>query len=108
MKLLLDENLPKKLKYRLSGHTTSTVFEMGWAGKSNGGLLHLMIENSFDVLLTFDKNLQYQQNFEKYSIPVIVLDAPDNTYNTLLELVPEVRKLLNKDLKPGPTIVSTG
>ena len=61
MKLLLDENLPKRLKQDLSIHEVFTVREMNWNGISNGLLLDLLIKNGFDTLLTFDKNLQHQQ-----------------------------------------------
>ncbi|MBK6731103.1 MAG: DUF5615 family PIN-like protein [Bacteroidetes bacterium] len=79
MRLLLDENLPKKLKEGFPTHKTYTVRDMGWNGKTNGELLALMIQGGFDVFLTFDRNLQYQQNFKKYSIPVFVLSSKDNT-----------------------------
>jgi len=62
-----------------------------------------LIENKFDALLTFDKNLQYQQNFTKYTIAVIVLNAPDNSYATLKEFLQKINDLLNTDLRPGPT-----
>ena len=87
MKLLLDENLPKRLKQDLLPHEAFTVREMGWSGKSNGMLLELMKENTFDAILTFDKNLGFQQNFEKYDLPVIVLAAEDNTYMTLAPIM---------------------
>ena len=83
MKLLLDENLPKRLKQDFPEHEIYTVRDLGWNGKTNGELLKLMIENNFDVLMTFDKNMRYQQNFSKYSIPVFVLNAEDNSYITL-------------------------
>ena len=69
MKLLLDENLPKRLKKDFPEHEVYTVRDKGWNGKTNGALLALMLEDGFDVLLTFDKNLQHQQNFDKYPIP---------------------------------------
>ncbi len=79
MRLLLDENLPKRLKQDLKEHETFTAADKGWTGISNGKLLQLLIENQFDALLAFDKNLQYQQNFAKSSMAVLVLNAPDNS-----------------------------
>jgi predicted nuclease of predicted toxin-antitoxin system len=102
MKLLLDENLPKRLKGELSEFEIYTAAEKGWTGITNGNLLRLLSENKFDALLTFDKNLQYQQNFTKYTIAVIVLNAPDNSYLTLRNLVPKIKELLTTPLKPGP------
>ncbi len=103
MRLLLDENLPKRLKIDLSEHEIYTVADKNWAGVTNGKLLELLIENKFDVLLTFDKNLQYQQNFIKYTIAVFVLNAPDNSYATLKNLVPKIKYHLTHELRPGPS-----
>jgi predicted nuclease of predicted toxin-antitoxin system len=101
MKLLLDENLPKRLKHDFPGHLLFTVFEMGWTGRKNGELLALMISEGFDALLTFDKNLKYQQNFRKYQLPVLVLNAEDNSYLVLSTLVPKIIDKLNSGLQPG-------
>lgn len=65
MKLLPDENLPKRLKSLLVPHDVSTVREMGWNGKGNGALLALMMQNGFDALITFGKNLRCQQNLQR-------------------------------------------
>ena len=62
-----------------------------------------MLDEEFDVLFTFDKNLQFQQNFRTYPIAVIVLNAPDNAYITLKELVPQIKKALTMTLPAGPT-----
>lgn len=61
MKLLLDENLPKRLKNNLSEHVIFTVRDMGWNGKKNGELLQLMISEGFNAFITFDKNLKYDK-----------------------------------------------
>ncbi len=106
MRLLLDENLPKRLKQDLSEHEIYTANERGWTGISNGKLLELLIEHKFDALLTFDKNFQYQQNFSRYTIAVIVLNATDNRYITLKDLVPKIKDLLRRALKPGPNEVT--
>ncbi len=100
MRLLLDENLPKRLKQDLSEHEIYTANERGWTGVSNGKLPELLIEHEFYALLTFDKNLQYQQNFSRYTIAVIVLNATDNRYTTLKALVPKIKNLLQRTLKP--------
>ncbi len=103
MRLLLDENLPKRLKKDFPEHEVYKVRDKGWNGKTNGALLALMLENDFDVLLTFDKNLQHQQNFDKYPIPILLLNAEDNTYLTLSALVPQIIEILETDLSPGTT-----
>ena len=101
MKLLIDENLPKKLKIDFPEYEIFTVSDMGWNGKKNGKLLKLMLKKEFDMLLTFDKNLQYQQNFAKYSVTVFVLNAEDNTCVTLKPLIPIMLQHLDTELKPG-------
>ncbi len=102
MKLLLDENLPKKLKSDFPKHEVFTVRDMNWNGKKNGELMLLMLENTFDAFITFDKNLQFQQNFKKYLIPVLVLNAQDNTYQTLMHLTGKINLMLQSKLEPGP------
>lgn len=57
MKLLLDENLPKRLKNHFPQHEIYTVRDKGWNGVKNGELLKLMIGDGFDALIKFDKNL---------------------------------------------------
>ena len=106
MKLLLDENLPKRLKSDFLSHQIFTVRDMGWNGKKNGELMKLLIENNFDALITFDKNLQFQQNFEKYQLPVLVLNASDNTYLTLQQLTSKINILLEAKLNIGVTVIS--
>lgn len=103
MKLLLDENLPKRLKLDFPEHEIFTVSDMGWNGKKNGELLRLLLDNQFDALLTFDRNMRYQQNFKKYSIAVLVLNAADNTYLTLSGLTENIKQILQNNLTNGPT-----
>jgi hypothetical protein len=102
MKLLLDECLPRRLKRGLPGHDVFTVPEMGWAGIKNGDLLKL-VEPVFDVFVTIDGNLSYQQNLSERNLAFVVLSAPDNTIETLLSLMPQVLvALLN--ITPGQSV----
>ncbi len=102
MRLLLDENLPKKLRREFTSHQTFTMREMGWTGKSNGLLMQLMTDAKFDALITFDQNMQHQQNFKKYTITVFVLKASDNSYVTLKDFVPKILSILETNLPCGP------
>jgi hypothetical protein len=107
MKLLLDENLPKRLKLDFTEHEVFTVREKQWNGIKNGELLKLMLEDSFGALLTFDKNLQHQQNFSKYTSTVFVLTATINTYAELTKLSDKVKAYLDaKSLPIGSVIIS--
>ena len=92
MKILLDENLPKRLKQNFSDFDIFTIRYKKWNGKKNSELVRLLLAENFEVLLTFDKNLQHQQNFEKFPISVLVLNAIDNTYETLQKLVPKIKE----------------
>ena len=106
MRLLLDENLPKRLKLDFPEHEIFTVHDQGWNGIKNGELLNLLLQNNFHALLTFDKNLQHQQNFTKYTITVFVLSAPINSYQELTKLSPQVKEYLNaNDLQTGSIII---
>ena len=105
MKLLLDENLPKRLKLDFSEHEIYTVRDKNWNGIKNGELLKLLTDNNFDALLTFDKNLQHQQNFLKYTITVFVLSAYINSYEELTKLTPAIKKYLNEKPLPVGAIV---
>jgi predicted nuclease of predicted toxin-antitoxin system len=107
MKLLLDENLPKRLKTDFLNHEVYTVRDKGWNGIQNGELIQLIINSGFHALLTFDKNLQHQQNFQKYSITIFVLSAINNTYLELTKLSPVVHNYLNAlPLPSGPILIS--
>lgn len=102
MRLLLDECLPRRLKTGLPGHEVKTVPEMGWAGIKNGQLLPLA-EAEFDVFITIDGNLRYQQNLSGRPLALVVLSAPDNTFETLLPLMPQVLAALST-LQPGQIV----
>lgn len=78
-----------------------------WNGIKNGELLKLMLAEKFHALLTFDKNLQHQQNFEKYTLTVFVFNAKDNTRLELTKLTDKINKILREENLPlGPIIIS--
>lgn len=106
MRLLLDENLPKRLKQDFPKHEIYTVRDKEWNGIKNGELMKLLIENSFDALLTFDKNLQFQQNFSRYPLTVFILIAEINSYYELTKLSSQINDYLNTEyLNPGPITI---
>jgi len=102
MKLLLDECLPRKLKGALLGREVKAVPEMGWAGIGNGELLPL-IESVFDAFFTIDGNMRYQQKMSGRSFALVVLEAYDNTIETLLPLMPQVLAAL-PSVAPGQIV----
>ena len=88
MKVLLDECVPRKLRR-----------ESGWSGLKNGELLALA-EAEFDVFLTVDQNLIFQQNLQRFNIGIILMVARNNRFKTLLLLMPEVNATI-EEVKPG-------
>ncbi len=93
MRILLDESLPRNLAREIRGHDVKTVQQAGWAGLENGELLRRAAE-TFDVLVTGDQNVEYQQNPASLPIPVIILVAASNRLEALRPLVPELLQVL--------------
>jgi len=72
VRILLDQGTPAPLRRALTGHSVATVYEKGWATLTNGELL-AAAEEPFDVLVTTDKNLRYQQNLAERRLAILVL-----------------------------------
>ncbi len=102
MRILLDECLPKRLKRDLVGHDARTVPEMGWASKRNGDLLKLA-QGEFDVFLTVDRNLSFQQDVDKLKIAVVVMVARGNRHSDLVPLVADTLAVLDT-IGPGQVV----
>ena len=96
MKVLLDECITKKVKPFLSEFEIFTVNEMGWSGVKNGQLMKLCIENNFDILLTIDKNLRFQQNLQNYNITIIILDTKSSKKEDIISLLPKFKLEINE------------
>jgi uncharacterized protein DUF5615 len=94
MKILLDECLPRQLRREISGHDVTTVAAMGWAGTKNGALLRLAADAAFDVFITIDGNMEYQQRLRMPNMAMILLAAPDNRLGTLRPLMADVLSAL--------------
>ena len=93
MRILLDESLPIELCSEVSGHDVRYVREMGWSGLKNGELLRRAAA-SFDLLLTADQNLEYQQNLNRLPVAVVVLVAPSNRIEQLRPLLLRLPNIL--------------
>ena len=94
IRVLLDENLPRKLKWLLEAEAL-TVPERGWGGIKNGRLLRLA-EAEFDVLLTMDRGIEYQQNLSGIDLCLVVLSAVSNDIDDLLPLAPGINAALRE------------
>lgn len=99
MKVLIDECLPRGLKRLISGYECFTVREMGWSGRKNGELLSLA-DQRFDVLLTIDQGLQFEQNLANRNLALIVLKARSNDLEDLAPLIPQLLSALSL-IKPA-------
>ena len=102
MRILLDEHVPQKLRHHFPGHDVATVAWMGWKGIHNGSLLDLA-EQSFDLFITLDRGLPFQQNIGKRRLGIIMLVAPNNQLHTLLDLVPKIQAAL-ESVEPGKLV----
>lgn len=106
MKVLLDECDTHYLKRDFTGHEVHTVEEAGFRGLKNGRLLQTAADQ-YDVFVTVDQNLQYQQNLKSFEIAVIVLKARRSTYPMLKPLMPQVLEIL-EHIKHGELTIVSG
>ncbi|HKO03533.1 MAG TPA: DUF5615 family PIN-like protein [Candidatus Acidoferrales bacterium] len=88
MRVLLDECVPRKLKLRLPGHDCRTVPEAGRAGKKNGELLDLAERHNFEIFITMDKGLEFEQNMSGRRIAVLIFAARSNRLADLVPCIP--------------------
>jgi predicted nuclease of predicted toxin-antitoxin system len=104
MKVLLDECLPDELKESVAamGHECQTVRRVGYGSKKNGELLTLA-EGRWDVLLTSDRNIKYQQNMTGRRVSVLILCTKSNRMKDLLPLMPACAEAL-LSIKPGQVV----
>ncbi len=93
MRILLDECLDWRLCETLTNHQCFSVSEMGWSGVSNGQLLQ-MAEGQFEVFITGDRNLSFQQNLTKFDLAIIVLESHSTRLTDAAPLMPRVLAVL--------------
>ena len=103
MKVLLDECIPRKLKFALPEHGCKTAPEAGFAGQKNGRLLSLAEDAGFELFLTVDKGLPYQQNLAGRRIAILVVSARSNRLADLLPHLEACRAVMNS-IRPGEVI----
>lgn len=96
MKILLDECVTKRLKPSLTEFEVFTVSEMKWNGIKNGKLMALCVDNDFDLLLTIDKNLMFQQSLDKHKLTIAVLNSPTSKIEELVLFVPSFKAQIDR------------
>lgn len=104
MRILFDENIPESLADHLAGHECSSVGSLGWKGISNGVLLRKADEAGYDALITFDKNLVYQNNLTGLGIGIYVLRMHGQGAKALGEALPQLSEALGEH-QPGRVFV---
>jgi len=102
VRVLLDECVDWRLSRDILGHDVKTARQMGWTAIKNGELLTLA-SAEFDVLVTMDRNLSFQQDLASFAIAVIILRAKTNRLTNLRPLVPSLRAAIDS-AQPGTTI----
>ena len=106
MRVLLDECVDWRLARHIAGHDVKTARQMGWTTIKNGELLALASQ-AFDVFVTVDRNLSFQQNLGGLPIAVIVLAARTNRLADLIPCVPDLLAAI-ASAKPGAAKVVAG
>lgn len=92
-RVLLDENLPRKLRRELPEFAIRTTQEEGWTSFANGELL-TRAQASFDVLLTADRRLRFQQNLLQFNIGIVVIVTPDIRFHVIRTAIDSIRSAL--------------
>jgi predicted nuclease of predicted toxin-antitoxin system len=88
MKILLDECVTKKLRKHLNEFEVYTINDLGWRGKKNGELINLCIEHDFEIFLSIDKNLTYQQSLSGQLLIVVILNTSSSKIEELIKFLP--------------------
>ena len=101
-RVLFDENLPRQLRQSLSEFAIRTVQEEGLGSFQNGQLLR-RVENKFEVLVTADRRMRFQQKLASFALGVVVIRTPRLRLQTLLTVIEELRGAI-RDVKPGELV----
>lgn len=102
-KVLFDENMPRKLRRDLPGFAIRTAQEQGWSSFKNGQLLALAV-GEFEVLVTIDQRMRYQQNLRELSIGIVVIETRDTRFESIRAHVEELREAIAR-VRPGQVIL---
>ena len=106
MRVLIDECLNWRLGGALTGHFCTSVQRMGWSGIRNGELLEKMRQERFEVFITADRNLQFQQHLPAAAVAVVVLRVGSTRVADTLPLMTQVRERIESFKRGTVTIVS--
>lgn len=105
MKILLDEGIDRRLAKYIEGFSVETVAERGWAGIKNSDLL-ARAQSEFDVFVTVDRSLSFQQELPKFTLAVVLIASPSNRLGDLVRLIPDICLALPD--APGGAVTRVG
>ena len=105
MKILLDECVTKRLKEHLKEYEVLTVVELNLSGIKNGALMTYCMEHNFDILLTIDKNLMFQQNLVQYPLTIVILNCQTSKIEELVTFLPSFKSQVNNFQKQKAYII---
>ena len=101
-RVLLDHCVPKAVRSFLTGFDVVTAYQAGWSDLANGALLAKVEESGFDLFVTADQNLRYQQNLAGRKVAILLL--PTNTLNELRPLSNEIAEVSGR-ANPGDFLI---
>ena len=93
-RVLLDHCVPRRVRLSLFACDVETTYQRGWSGLKNGDLLRTAEANGFDVLVTADQNIRYQQNLASRRLAIVVL--PTNALHALVPLFPTIAAAVDR------------
>ena len=106
MRVLVDQCLPRHLAAELTGHEATTVRAQRWLGLRNGVLLRAAVDAGFEVFITNDSSLEFQQNVKRIGIAVIAIVGFRNRIQDLRPLIPQIVQILTT-IKSGQVVTIT-
>ncbi|MBI5475392.1 MAG: DUF5615 family PIN-like protein [Ignavibacteriales bacterium] len=102
MKILIDENLPAKIKFDFGvEHRVMSVNDLGWKGMNNGELLRKAIEHDFRIFITMDSGIQYQQNLNNFPLIIFLIKAKNNKHQTIQPLISKIDEKISGNIENG-------
>jgi predicted nuclease of predicted toxin-antitoxin system len=105
MKILIDEQLNRRMKFELSNFDVYLTKDLGWSGLQNGELREQLNDNGFQFLITADKNMPFQQNFKRINFKIILLDITDLVWINEQQFVPKIIGLLQIPFDNLPKLI---
>ena len=107
MRILLDNNVNQRFAVLVEGHEVVHARQLGWGELLNGNLISAAEDASFDVMITADKQMQYQQNLTGQKIAIVVLNSVLLRWSDIEPLGPVVNELLRKGVEAGSFHIAT-